>query len=85
MGVIIFEEKKTFLVCIFLFYNSESMTALPVYQETTKCKNHSGWIHWEQISQKCFCCFLEIMPKIDTLDALEEHEERDDDYQTVTN
>jgi len=25
------------------------------------------------------------MPKIDTLDALEEQEEHDDDYQTVTN
>ena len=25
------------------------------------------------------------MPKIDTLDALEEHEEHDDDYQTNTN
>ena len=25
------------------------------------------------------------MPKIDTLDALEEHEEHDDDYQTITN
>ena len=24
------------------------------------------------------------MPKIDTLDALEEHEEHDDDYQTIT-
>ena len=58
MGVIIFGEKKTFLVCIFRFYNSESMTALPGYKETTKCKNHCGWIHWEQISQKCFCCFL---------------------------
>ena len=25
------------------------------------------------------------MPEIDTLDALEEHEEHDDDYQTITN
>ena len=25
------------------------------------------------------------MPKIDTLDALEEHKEHDDDYQTITN
>ena len=25
------------------------------------------------------------MPKIYTLDALEEHEEHDDDYQTITN
>ena len=24
------------------------------------------------------------MPKIDTLDALEEHEEHDDDYQNIT-
>ena len=46
---------------------------------TQKCSSgHTFWIYkYIGLTQK--------KPKIDTLDALEEHKERDDDYQTVTN
>ena len=50
----------------------------------------AGWMHaWVDIEKKAMIRNYEWctkkMPKIDTLDALKEHEEHEDDYQTNSN
>ena len=40
---------------------------------------------WFNCIRACMPLYIEKMPKIDTLDALEEHDEHEDDYQTNSN
>ena len=47
--------------------------------------NQLFFLHWVEPVPYFQGRTSQKMPKIDTLDALEEQEEHDDDYQTITN